>query len=151
MVVYFLHPQTDFRPQRSLFRPSISCNDWETWFLKSQKLDFIHVFEAYNACNQIEKMKEKMRWVLTSCLDGRDSVETHDTLHNMYCIMWVLEWPVLWRITKNSLHSATEVYVDSFIFKPKVEKEYMGIFSTQFVSSISILAPKILEERNCQP
>ena len=56
--------------------------------MKSQKLDFIRFSEAYNK-NQIEKMKEKMRWVLTSCLDGRDSAETHDTVHNMYCIMCV--------------------------------------------------------------
>jgi hypothetical protein len=34
-----------------------------------------------------------------------------------------------------------------FIFKPKVED--MGVFSTQFVPLILILAPKILEEQNC--
>ena len=39
---------------------------------------------------------------------------------------------------------------NSFIFEPKVEKKDMGVFSTQFVPLISILAPKILEEQNCQ-
>jgi hypothetical protein len=39
---------------------------------------------------------------------------------------------------------------NSFIFEPKVEKKYLGVFSTQFVPLISILAPKILEEQNCQ-
>jgi hypothetical protein len=31
---------------------------------------------------------------------------------------------------------------NSFIFEPKVEKNDMGVFSTQFVPLISILAPK---------
>jgi hypothetical protein len=31
-----------------------------------------------------------------------------------------------------------------FIFEPKVEKIYMGVFSTQFVPLISILAPKLM-------
>ena len=39
---------------------------------------------------------------------------------------------------------------NSFIFEPKVEKNNMGVFSTQFVPLISILATKILEEQNCQ-
>ena len=39
---------------------------------------------------------------------------------------------------------------NSFIFEPKVEKMYMGVFSTQFVPLISILATKILEEQSCQ-
>ena len=39
---------------------------------------------------------------------------------------------------------------NSFIFEPKVEKKDMGAFSTQFVPLISILAPKILKEQNCQ-
>jgi hypothetical protein len=33
-----------------------------------------------------------------------------------------------------------------FISEPKVEKIYMGVFSTHFVPLISILAPKIMEE-----
>ena len=33
---------------------------------------------------------------------------------------------------------------NSFIFEPKVEKIYMGVFSTQFVPLISNLAPKIM-------
>ena len=33
-----------------------------------------------------------------------------------------------------------------FIFEPKVEKIYMGVFSTHFVPLISILASKIREE-----
>ena len=33
---------------------------------------------------------------------------------------------------------------NSFIFEPKVEKIYMGVFSTQFVPLNSNLAPKIL-------
>ena len=32
---------------------------------------------------------------------------------------------------------------NSFIFEPKVEKIYMGVFSTHFVPLISILAPKL--------
>jgi len=39
---------------------------------------------------------------------------------------------------------------NSFIFEQKVEKKDMGVFSTQFVPLISILATKILEEQNCQ-
>jgi hypothetical protein len=35
---------------------------------------------------------------------------------------------------------------NSFIFEQKVEKIYMGVFSTHFVPLISILAPKIMEE-----
>jgi hypothetical protein len=35
---------------------------------------------------------------------------------------------------------------NSFIFESKVEKIYMGVFSTHFVPLISILAPKIMEE-----
>jgi hypothetical protein len=35
---------------------------------------------------------------------------------------------------------------NSFIFEPKVEKIYMGVFSTHFVPLISILAPKIMGE-----
>ena len=37
-----------------------------------------------------------------------------------------------------------------FIFESKVEKNNMGVFSTQFVPLNSILATKILEEQNCQ-
>ena len=37
-----------------------------------------------------------------------------------------------------------------FIFEPKVEKIYMGVFSTHFVPLISNLAPKIMEEWNNQ-
>jgi hypothetical protein len=37
-----------------------------------------------------------------------------------------------------------------FIFEPKVEKNIYGCFSTQFMPLISILAPKILAEQNCQ-
>ena len=37
-----------------------------------------------------------------------------------------------------------------FIFDPKVEKNNMGVFSTQFLPLISILATKMLEEQNCQ-
>ena len=32
-----------------------------------------------------------------------------------------------------------------FIFEPKVEKIYLGVFSTHFVPLISILAPKIMK------
>jgi hypothetical protein len=32
---------------------------------------------------------------------------------------------------------------NSFIFEPKIEKIYMGVFSTHFVPLISILEPKI--------
>ena len=39
---------------------------------------------------------------------------------------------------------------NSFIFELKVEKKDMGVFSTQFVPLISILATKILTEQNCQ-
>ena len=39
---------------------------------------------------------------------------------------------------------------NSFIFEPKVEKNNMGVFSTQFVPLIAILATKILEEQNRQ-
>ena len=39
---------------------------------------------------------------------------------------------------------------NSFIFEPKVEKIYMGVFSTHFVPLISILASKIMEEWNNQ-
>jgi hypothetical protein len=35
---------------------------------------------------------------------------------------------------------------NSFIFEPKVEKIYMGVFSTHFVPLISILAPKVMKE-----
>ena len=35
---------------------------------------------------------------------------------------------------------------NSFIFEPKVEKKYMGVFSTHFVPLISILAPKIMKK-----
>ena len=35
---------------------------------------------------------------------------------------------------------------NSFIFEPKVEKIYMGVFSTHFVPLISILAKRIMEE-----
>jgi hypothetical protein len=37
-----------------------------------------------------------------------------------------------------------------FIFEPKVEKIYMGVFSTHFVPLISGLAPKIMEDLNSQ-
>ena len=39
---------------------------------------------------------------------------------------------------------------NSFILEPKVEKIYMGVFSTHFVPLILILAPKIMEEWNNQ-
>ena len=35
---------------------------------------------------------------------------------------------------------------NSFIVEPKVEKIYMGVFSTHFVLFISILPPKLMEE-----
>ena len=50
-----------------------------------------------------------------------------------------------------SLRHCTEVRFanffcsNSFIFEPKVENIYMGVFSTHFVPLISNLAPKILE------
>ena len=37
-----------------------------------------------------------------------------------------------------------------FIFEPKVEKIYRGVFSTHFVPLVSILASKIIEEWNNQ-
>jgi hypothetical protein len=37
-----------------------------------------------------------------------------------------------------------------FIFEPKVEKIYMGVFSTQFVPLLSIFLAKIMEEQNYQ-
>ena len=39
---------------------------------------------------------------------------------------------------------------NSFIFESKVEKIYMGVFSTHFVTLILILATKVLEEQNRQ-
>ena len=37
-----------------------------------------------------------------------------------------------------------------FTFEPKVEKNYIGVFSTHFVPLISGLAPKIMEDWNSQ-
>ena len=39
---------------------------------------------------------------------------------------------------------------NSFIFEPKLEKIYIGVFSTHYVPLISILASKIMEEWNDQ-
>ena len=39
---------------------------------------------------------------------------------------------------------------NSFIFELKVEKKDVSVFSTQFFPLISIFAPKILEDQNCQ-
>ena len=41
-------------------------------------------------------------------------------------------------------------HTNSFIFESKVEKKDMIVFSTHFVPLISILAPQILKEHNCQ-
>ena len=53
------------------------------------------------------------------------------------CNFWVFE---IFLFISDFFHS------NLFMFEPKVEKIYMGVFSTRFVPLISILAKKIMEE-----